>query len=128
MPLVEIKEKFTRSEMEIVTWRSQEQYWQMKQRIDGNGPSKKKRTKRDPEVDQKYVSKRSVQKVKEEGGGRMVYDDPNVEALPDRFFNEDGELDLSKVKGEEAVAYMNAQSKALNLPMFPVIRRMPTHG
>lgn len=65
-------------------WRSQEQSHQFKQRSEkmkSNSPSASK-------------------------GSRYGSDDMVPEGLPDKFFNEDGEIDLSKVTGAEARKYM----------------------
>ena len=111
MPLEEIREKFTLSEMVILAWRSQEQYWQMKNRM-GDEPKKKKRKVKNDSKDKKE---------ERDAGGRIRYDDELVDNLPDEWFNEEGELDLRQVPGPMAVKYMNARSKELGLPLFPMI-------
>lgn len=87
MPLREIKERFTWSEIVLMGWRSQEQTQELKSKT----PAGMK-------------------------GAREVSDKPRKgyaygeipENLPDRFFNEEGEVDLSKVKGRDAVQYLAA--------------------
>ena len=107
MPLAEARESFTLSEMVMISWRSQEQYWQMKKKL-GDGP----RGGKDTGGDESHE------------GGRAEYADPLVASLPDRFFNKDGELDLSQVTGPEAVRYLNAASSRAGLPLFPMIGGM----
>lgn len=111
MPLEEVWERFTKSEMAILSWRSQEQYWQMKMRM-GDRPRRK----------QKVDKKAAQQLAKAREGSRLDYEDELVDNLPDKYFNNEGELDLRNVTGPEAIAYLNAKSQALNLPLFPMIR------
>lgn len=117
MPLAEAREQFTLSEMVILAWRGQEQYWNMKTRLGEHGRPK---ARREEDPDSKFISKRAAKELKKELGARSMYDDPGVDTLPDRFFNEEGELDLSKVTGAEAVRYMNMQSQGHSLPLFPI--------
>jgi len=123
MPLAEVRDKFTLSEMVIMSWRGQEQYWQMKAKT-GERPRRKKE---EEETDSPFVSKRTKKTIEKEKGDRVMYDDPSIDNLPDRFFNEEGEFDLSKVTGPEAVKYMNMQSRQHNLPLFPMVGG-PGHG
>lgn len=100
MPLSEIRERFTISEQVMLSWKNQETLHNMKSnRPAGQGASKRS------------------------GAPRQEYDDPNINNLPDRFFNKEGELDLSGVKGEEAATVMNKQLQALGLKPMPVFRR-----
>lgn len=42
----------------------------------------------------------------------------NGVAIPKRFFNKEGEVDLSKATGNEAVAYLNALGLNIGIPML----------
>lgn len=94
----EMEKKFTRSEMALLAWRSQEISASM-DKIKTEG--------------------------KEEGAAspkkRKVHDAQIPEGLPDRFFNEEGELDLRNVTGEEAHKYMS--SIGIQLPVFAGTRK-----
>ena len=115
MPLEEVRERFTISEMALISWRSQEQYWQMKVRL-GNRDKKKKVTAKDSKV--------IAELKKKSGGKRIQYGDRYVDSMPDEWFNEDGELDMRLMPGREAVKYMNARSKEIGLPLFPMVGGM----
>jgi hypothetical protein len=95
MPLREIEERFTRSELVILAWRSQEQHYNLQKDM----PKKSKKGKR-----------------------KMVYgpDDIGPQGMPDEFFNEDGEIDLRKVKGEDARRYFEMK---LGIPMPPGVTK-----
>jgi len=80
------------------------------------------------EGDSTFISRRTRKVLEKERGERITYDDPGVDNLPDKFFNEEGELDLSKVTGPEAVRYMNMKSREMNLPMFPMVGNMGGTG
>src|SRR5216684_3250623 len=67
MPLAEARERFTLSEMMIMSWRSQEQYWQMKSRL---GEHRRPTRKKEEEIDSKFVSKRLAKALKKEVGER----------------------------------------------------------
>jgi hypothetical protein len=98
----EMDKKFTRSEMLILSWRSMEMSYLMKQQTKGLGSS----------IDGE--ASEGTPKVR-----RKRYLDANIpDGLPDRFFNKDGEVDLRLVTGEEAVKYL--QTAGIKIP---VIRR-----
>lgn len=48
---------------------------------------------------------------------RKPVDGSLPDGLPDRFFNEDGELDLRQVSGVEALKFMQAQG--FKIPIYP---------
>lgn len=102
MPLSELKERFTKSELFMIGWRSQEQHFHFKKRM------------------KKIDKGRGTESHTEEGGYKKRYGSLDIipENLPDRFFNEDGEVDLSRVTGREALKYMELQG----MP-FPVMMR-----
>lgn len=93
LPVREIEERFTKSELGVVAWRSQERYHQMSKRM-------KKATREMPSMGEK-----------QEIDARMP------SGLPRRFFNEEGELDLSKVNSVDAAKYF--QSIGMPLPIMP---------
>jgi hypothetical protein len=78
----ELDAKFTKSELFILAWRSQEQSWKLEESMHKNGnqsPAK---------------------------GHHHVEGTPA--GLPDKFFNKEGEVDLRQVTGREAYKYFSA--------------------
>jgi hypothetical protein len=94
MPLREIEERFTKSELVLMAWRSQEMHHNL----------------------QKDMPKKKGKKHSKYGP-----DDIGPEGMPAHFFNEDGEIDLSRVKGEEARGYFE---RRLGIPMPPGISKI----
>lgn len=110
LPLHEINDRFTKSELYIVAWRSQEQHYHLKKRM--------------KHTDNAYP------KV----GDRRRYGANDIipEGLPDKFYAKDivrdkfgkvmaspGEINLSQVTGEEARRYMSS----IGMP-FPEMRNV----
>lgn len=81
LPLREIEERFTRSELVFVAWRSQELHHNM--------------MKDHPTIAKTKSGKRSKYSMEDKG----------PQGMPDRFFNKDGEIDLRQVSGEDARMY-----------------------
>ena len=87
LPLREIRKRFTKSEIVLMGWRSQEQSFNFKKRM----------AKDDAKSDTS-------------GKKRKEYADAyGPEGMPDKYFNEEGDFDLSKVTGEEARAYLEGK-------------------
>jgi len=105
MPLHEIHERFTRSELFLMAWRSQEQNFNLNKRI-------KKYENRSHEG---YVSNEHPHY----GANDII-----PEGLPSHFFNEEGEVDLSRVTGMEARKYM--QAIGIPMPVMNTGRPNPT--
>lgn len=105
-PLREIQSRFTKSELVIMGWRSSEQAYKMRLRM--KRPS--------PELDEDritFTSEPTKSEVK-----RKEYADAEVpENLPDRFFDEEGEVNLSKATLKDAVSYMNSIGIKMPMPM-----------
>lgn len=105
LPLREIRSRYTKSEMVILAWRSMEQYQQTKRQMkkarQGVGSGVKYETKEEgkPEKMRKYYEPGQI-----------------PEGLPDKFFDEEGGINLSKVTGEEAAKYLNL----IGIPVSPV--------
>lgn len=93
--MYEIEERFTKSELGIVSWRSQETYHQMSVKMKKNAP---------PMVPGVQTQKGII-----------------PEGLPKKFFNAEGEVDLRQVTGVEAWNFMRAQG--ITLPMIPIEER-----
>jgi hypothetical protein len=93
----EIEAKFTRSEMVLLAWRSQELSYQMEQKTKGIGGGSQGATS---------------------GKRRNNYAGQLPDDLPDHFFNADGELDLRQVTGKEAHKLLSSMGIIL-----PVIQR-----
>ena len=87
LPLNEINDRFTWSEVVLMGWRSQEQSQQFKK---------------------KGVAKGWEEPV-EAPKRRKQYDGHVPDNLPDRFFDEEGAVNLSKVSLKDALKYMNLQ-------------------
>lgn len=86
----ELEKKFTRSELVLLAWRSQE----ISASLDASAkPPQENRAKK-----------------------RFYFDAQVPEGLPDKFFNADGEIDLRQVSGEEAYKYMS--SIGVKLPIM----------
>lgn len=80
----ELEKKFTRSELVLLAWRSQEMSASLEKQTEaqkaGTAPPKR----------------------------RNYFDAAVPEGLPDHFYNADGEIDLRQVRGEDAYKYMSA--------------------
>ena len=90
----------------LVAWRSQEQAYNMKKKFKAmeEGDS--------DDADKIKTSSRNSTKKK-----RKTYSDGiGPERMPDEFFDEQGDFNLSKVKGEQARQYFE---RVLKLPMPP---------
>lgn len=88
----ELEKKFTRSELVLLAWRSQEMSASLERQTES------------PKGAQSAQPKR-------------VYLDAQVpQGLPDHFYNKDGEIDLRQVSGEEAYKYMS--SVGIKLPIM----------
>lgn len=100
LPMREIGERFTKSELYMIAWRSQEQHHHIMLKM------------------KKWNKGRQSHEVSDDSGvgSRYGANDIIPEGLPDHFYNKNGEVDLSQVTGKEAFKYMSA----LGIP-FPVI-------
>lgn len=99
IPLREIRRRFTKSEVVLMAWRSQEQHHAFKQRM-----------------------KQDSKDVTSSGKKRKHYSDAiGPERMPDKFFDEQGDFNLSKVTGEEARMYFERQ---LRIPMPPGVSKI----
>jgi hypothetical protein len=107
LPLREIDERFTSSELVMMAWRSKEQshYW------------KKKLKNYDDDEDD--VPKKKSSKKK-----RKQYDGIGPERMPDEFFDDSGDFNLSKVQGEKARQYFE-RILGISMPMNQVMREVP---
>jgi len=95
MPLCEIEERFCKSELGIIGWRSQEVAYHM----------------------DKKMKKGSAEAGPSEEA-RAHFNDPSLPtSLPERFFNKEGELDLRGVTGADALKFLGMQG--VNVPMVP---------
>jgi len=92
-------------------WRSQEQHWHLKKKF----PPKK----------EEEEGEESPRLPVPGGSKRKRYTDDVMipEGLPDRFFNEEGEVDLRLVTGEEARKYFG--SLGMDLPIMNTGRSLP---
>jgi len=104
MPLREIGAKFTKSELTLIAWRSQEQSHHFKKRL--------------KKIDSGDDDKPSVSSGKK----RKQYNDGiGPERMPDEFFDENGDFNLSKVPGEYARRYFE---QVLRIPMPPGVSKI----
>lgn len=77
----EIDEKFTKSELYLLSWRSMETAHQMERKVPVDKP---------------------MEKMRSYGNVQVPAD------LPKQFYDENGEVNLSKVTGREAYKYLSA--------------------
>jgi ribosomal protein S18 len=110
MPLTQIEEIFTTSELAMMAWTSQEQS------ADLEKTSKKKKSIRQPR------RKSPEELLAEDLTGEEIDDIEEIEyerprTLPNKYYNEDGEVDLSKLTGKEAVSYLAKRGMHF-LPIF----------
>lgn len=104
MPLREIEDKFTLSELVMTAWRSQEIASQMGKDVDvktSSSPTTSKNRVHD-EIDPETQKRKPG----------LTHD--LIESLPDRFFNEEGDLDLRRVSSEDALKFF----QAAGMPIF----------
>lgn len=107
LPLREIKKRYTRSDMAVISWRSAEMAYNMKKSM--HGPQDRQIQR--PEVRQELYS---------------AVSDPELDMLEQRLgpvavkLEEQGEdFSMSKLTGEEALRFMNA----MGIPFSPGITR-----
>lgn len=108
----EIKRKFTRSELAIMSWRSREQSAAMaKNRHKPVDRIEQPKTilgeLPDYGLQHKSVSRPASKVIEHEDSYELPSDINNGVAIPKTFFNDEGDLDLSKVTGPQAVKYLN---------------------
>lgn len=111
LPLREIQEKFTKSELVIMGWRSAEMSYKMRLKMKRTEPPPDEPD--DGEVDRpRFAETERPRRVK-----RKEYADADVPAnLPDRMIDEEGEVNLSKSTLRDAVQYMNAIGIKMPIP------------
>lgn len=141
LPLRELAIRFTRSELAIVAWRSQEQYWQFKRKTanldSGREYEEELQQEEEPvddeisysgkpvDVDAIYQAiegktKKKKEKVLKLGRKKKkVYSGKVPQNLPDRFYNAEGDIDLRQVSGDDAFRYF----AKIGMPL-PVINRI----
>jgi len=106
MSMDEIEEKFTKSELMIMSWTSQEQAAHLEEE------TKRKKTS--------IKNKTQLQDLEEELSGKEITTvERQSSDLPDRYYNEEGEVDLRKVSGKEAVRLLSA----MGMHFMPMMKR-----
>lgn len=105
LPLREIQEKFCKSELVLMGWRSQEQSYKMRLKLDR------------PSEEEESVEQSVIEEPRRRRGKKTYYDADVPEGLPDRLYNEEGEVDLSKGTLKDAVKYMNAIGIKIPAPL-----------
>lgn len=98
----EIKKKFTTSELVVMAWRSKELSANMKviNAVDSQPINNIEGQRRQP-INPNSIQETESAYVLPEGVNAGV-------SIPKKFFDEKGELNLSKVTGPEALGYLNA--------------------
>jgi hypothetical protein len=96
LPMREVRQKFTKSELAIMAWRSAELSHNMKNR--SRGPSREMLPQGDWSPKPQGVIEDRELSILEERLGPIAY----------KIENEKGELDLRKLTGDEAVRFMGA--------------------
>lgn len=99
MPLREIRRSFCRSEIVLMSWRSQELSISFKKRAENN------------ETDVTVTGKKR----------KRYWDAIGPERMPDKYYDENGDFNLSKVTGEEGRRYFEG---VLRIPMPPGVSKM----
>ena len=110
--LEEIRDRFTWSEIVLMGWRSQEQVYKMKLRMDKGREDDEDDERSDYEEDEPAKieikeKKPLVKKKAKKKKSKKQYDGFVPEGLPDRFYDEDGDVNLSKVELKDALKYLN---------------------
>lgn len=100
MPMREIRKKYTISDLVLMSWDSKQKSYNMRKRFHKGSDSE-------------------VGTVKDVGEAWQLPEGVNNNvAIPKKFFNDEGELDLRLATGEEACAYL----RKLGISIMPVIR------
>lgn len=119
MPLREIRKRFTFSEMALMAWRSKEMSVNMSEghkRPPRESPDIKEDNKELPDYGLQHKKPiRHAHVIEHEDSYELEKDVNNGVAIPKSFFNEEGELDLSRTTGPNALKYMNALG--FNIPI-----------
>jgi hypothetical protein len=114
MPMREVRKKFTFSEIAIMSWRSKEMSANMhknrspKERSEETPVHEDSKPLPDYGLQHKPVRHPSVRIEETEDSYKLPSDINNGVAIPKKFFDDEGDLNLSKVTGAEAVRYCNA--------------------
>jgi hypothetical protein len=122
LPWHEIEERFTRSEIVLMGWRSSEQAYNWKRKL-----------KSKPHMEEYSNDNETVRS--QAGKFRKNYDGIGPEKMPDEFFAQqtikdergrviahEGDFNLGQVKGEQARRYM----ESLGIPLPPGISKVGT--
>ena len=96
-----------------MAWRSREQAYQWKQKM-----------KQYDEDGNEVTQKREKKSTTKSGKKRKSYDGVGPERMPDEFFDEEGDFNLSKVQGEKARQYFE-RVLGLPMPVNEVYRSVP---
>jgi len=110
MPLTQIEEIFTKSELAIMAWTSQEQSASIEE-----SPKKRRKPIRQRRKSPEELLAEDLTGEEIDDYGEVEYERPKT--LPSRYYNEDGEVDLSKLTGKEAVSYLAKRGMHF-LPIF----------
>lgn len=102
MPMREVRKTYKKSELSILSWRSQETAAQMHSKMHSNTPTVNGES-------MPYVPSQTVRGVEDTGTAYKLPNEVNNGVpIPKKFFNADGDLDLSQATGREAVVYLKA--------------------
>ena len=98
MPLQDIERKFRKSEMTLIAWRSQEQAAEMEKQFQR------------PAASSPYTLPVAPPRSLARAGDTPM-------PIPEECYNEEGEPDIRKMTGNQALSYMRAAG--FNLPVIP---------
>lgn len=98
MPMTELHSRFRKSELVVMGWRSRETAWNMQKSMERN----KARNERPGAPVRSMVAEHEVDALEKRMGG-----------LATKAMTEDGDIDLGKLTGKEALQYF----AALGMPM-----------
>lgn len=115
MPMREIRQKYTLSDISLLSWHSKQQSYNMQQKYKSNSrPSNGK----EGSSGGQHLKGYAAQITETETHYLMPADLNNGVAIPKKFFNAKGDLDLRLATGPEACNYL----RALGLDMPPVLK------
>lgn len=115
LPVRNIEEKYTSSEIYMMGWHSRLQSYNMSKRF------KHKALPEKSAGNGAYIDDINPNNVKDLGNAWQL--PPSINngvPIPKKFFNEEGDLDLRRATGPEALAYLRKLGIQISIPFAPV--------
>ena len=121
MPLKEIKAKYTKSDLALIAWDSRLKNYNLSLGMKHTAPapvaSDARPSPRIPDVPDADISPRGVKET--ENAYILPEGVNNGVPIPKKVFDEHGEIDLRRMKGDEGAAYI----RSLGIPLAYIPRR-----